>query len=101
MWPSRLATLSNWLAQIAPFGSVSASRLRQPPGQLHVVVGVGVGHGRHLDQFGAAQPQRVLLFLALGLRDDDDAAEAERVADQRQPDAGVAGGTLDDHAARA
>ena len=24
-WPSRLATLSNWLAQIAPFGTVFAS----------------------------------------------------------------------------
>ena len=25
IWPSRLATLSNWLAQIAPFGSLFAS----------------------------------------------------------------------------
>ena len=74
--------------------------LGQPAGDLHVVVGIGVGDGRHLDQFGAAEPQHVLLLLALRLRDDDHGAKAERVADQRQADAGVAGGAFDDHAAR-
>ena len=39
--------------------------LGEPAGEFHVIVGVGVGHGRHLDQLGAAQPQRVLLLLAL------------------------------------
>ena len=73
----------------------------EPAGEPHVVVGIGVGDGGHLDELGAAQPQGVLLLLALGLRDDDDAAEAERVADQREPDPGVAGGSLDDHAAGA
>ena len=69
-------------------------------GDFDVVVGIGIGHGRHFDQLGAAQPQRVLLLLALGLRDHDHAAKAHGVADQRQPDAGIAGGAFDDDAAR-
>src|SRR5262245_30878379 len=73
--------------------------LGKAPGHLHVVVRIRVGDGRHLDQLGAAEPQHVLLFLALGVRDDDHGAEAERVADQREPDAGVAGGPFHDHAA--
>ena len=99
MWPRRLATLSNWLAQIAPFVSVLRQLRRQPAGEFHVIVGIGVGDGRHFDQFRAAQPQRVLFLLALGLRNDDDGAKAQGVADQREPDAGVAGGALDDDAA--
>jgi hypothetical protein len=39
---SRLATLSNWLAQIAPFGSSLASSSARRPGELHVVVRVGL-----------------------------------------------------------
>src|SRR5580704_14772456 len=78
------------------------------PGQLRgeaardfdVIVGIGIGHGRHFDQLGAAQPQRVLLLLALGLRDHDHAAKAHGVADQSQPDAGIAGGAFDNDAAR-
>ena len=62
--------------------------------------GIGVGHGRHLDQFGAEQAQHVLLFLRLRLGDDDDGAVAERVGDQAEADAGVAGRALDDDAAR-
>jgi hypothetical protein len=38
----RLATLSNWLAQIAPFGSLGASFVGEAAGDLHVVVGVGL-----------------------------------------------------------
>jgi hypothetical protein len=99
MWPSRFATLSNWFAQIAPF----SARLRQLLGQaarhFHVVVRVLVGHGRHLDQFGAEQAQRVLLFLALRVGDDDDGAVAQRLGDHGQADAGIAGGALDDDAA--
>jgi hypothetical protein len=48
----RLATLSNWLAQIAPLGSDCASSLGQPARIAHVVVGVGVGNSRHLHQLG-------------------------------------------------
>ena len=73
--------------------------LGETSGQLHVVVGIGIGHGGDFDQLGAAEPEHVLLLLALGVRDDDDAAKAERIADQRQPDAGIAGGAFDDDAA--
>src|SRR5262249_29397537 len=61
--------------------------------------GVEKGSRRYLDEFGAAQTQRVFLFLALRVRNHDYAAEAERIADQRKADAGVAGGALDDDAA--
>ena len=64
-----------------------------------VVVGIAVGQGRHFDQFGAAEPQHVLLFLALGVGNDDQRAIAARVGDERQPNAGVAGGALDHEAA--
>jgi hypothetical protein len=66
----------------------------------HVVHRVLVGHGRHQDQLGAAQPQHVLLLLGLGLRHDDHRTVAQGVADQRQADPGIAGGALDDRAAR-
>ena len=98
-WPSRLATLSNWLAQIAPFGSALGQSLGQPAGILHVIVGVLVGHRRHLDSSAPISAQRVLLLLALGLGDDDDRPVAQRVGDQREADAGIAGGALDDDAA--
>ena len=75
--------------------------LRQRLGIAHVVHRIGIRHRGHEPQIGAAQAQHVLLFLALRLGHDDDAAVAERVADQRQPDPGVAGGALDDDAARA
>src|SRR4029077_15308529 len=68
-------------------------------GGLDVIVGIGVGHRRHFDQLGAAQAQRILLFQTLGRRDHDHAAKAHGVADQRQPDAGIAGGAFDDYAA--
>ena len=100
IWPCRLATLSNWFAQIAPFCLGLRQLLGEAAGNLHVIVRIGVGHRRHLDQLGAAQPQHVLLLLALRLGDHDDRAEAKRVADQREADAGVAGGAFHDHAAR-
>ena len=74
--------------------------LGEPAGELHVIVRIGIRDRRHLDQLGAAEPQRVFLLLALRFRNDDHRAKAERVADQRKPDAGIARGTLDDHAAR-
>jgi hypothetical protein len=60
-----------------------------------IVVGVAVGQRRHLDQLGAAEPQHVLLFLALGVGDDDQRAVAARRRDHGQPDTGVARGALD------
>ena len=73
--------------------------LGEPTRHLHVVVRVLVGHRRHLDQFGAEHAQRVLLLLALRVGNDDHRAVAERLGDDRQPDAGIAGRALDDHAA--
>ena len=64
-----------------------------------IIVRIGVGHGRHFDQLRAAQPQHVLLFLALRVRNDDDGAIAARIGDKREPDAGIAGGRLDHEAA--
>ena len=65
-----------------------------------IVVRVGIRHRRHLDQLGAAQPQHVLLFLALGVGDDDERAIAACARHQRKPDAGIAGGRLDHKPAR-
>ena len=79
--------------------SPGRQRLGQPPRIADVVVGVAVGHGGHLDEFGPGEPDHVLLFLALGVRDDDDGAIAERRADQREADPGIAGRPLDDRAA--
>jgi len=73
----------------------------EPTGNLHVVIGVRIRNRRHFDEFGAAQTQRILLLLALGIGNHDHAAEAERIAHQRKADAGVAGGSLDDDAAGA
>ncbi len=69
-------------------------------GILHVVVGIAVRHGRHLDHLGAEQAQGVLLLLRLGVGDDDHRAQAKRIAEHRQADAGVAGGAFDDGPAR-
>ena len=73
--------------------------LGQPPPDMLVIVGIGVGDRRHLDQLGAAQPQHVLLLLALRLRNDDQRAVAARIGDQRQPDAGITGSRLHHQAA--
>jgi hypothetical protein len=98
-WAWRLATLSNWLAQIAPLGSDAAICSARSPRKPHIVVGIAVGRGRHLDQFGTEQAQCVLLFLALGFGNDDHRLVAERAGDHRQSDSGVAGSSLDDRAA--
>ena len=50
-------------------GKRLAAQLRgQPFADVLVVVRIGERQLRHLDQFGAAQPHHVLLFLALGIR---------------------------------
>ena len=64
-----------------------------------IVVRIGVGQRRHLDQFGAAQPQHVLLFLALGFRNHDQRAVTARAGDDRKTDSGIAGGRFDHEAA--
>ena len=87
---------------VGPDGAVGlglGERLGQPLRIVHVVVGVLVGQRRHLDELGAEQAQRVLLLLALRLGNDDDGAEAQRIADDGEADAGVAGGALHHRAA--
>ncbi len=64
----------------------------QPPPDMLIVVRVGIGQLRHLDEFGAAQPQHVLLFLALRFRDQDQGPVAARAGDDGETDAGIAGG---------
>ena len=76
-----------------------AQLVRHAPADVLVVVRIGVGHRRHLDELGAAQAQRVLLLLALRLRDHDQRAVAAGVRDDGEADAGVAGRRLDDEAA--
>ena len=65
-----------------------------------VVVGIGIGQGRHLDQLGAAQLQEVLLLLALRFRDHDQGTVAARARHDRKPDAGIAGGRFHHETAR-
>ena len=55
--------------------------------------------GGHEHQFGAQRAQRIHLLAALRLGHDDDRLVALRIADQREADAGIAGGALDDRAA--
>lgn len=50
---------------------------------VHVVVRVAVRYRGHLPQLRAAQPQRVLFFLRLGVRHQDQRSITARVADQR------------------
>ena len=84
-WASRLATLSNWLAQIAPLGSLARQPLGDAARDLHVIVGVAVRHRRDLDQVGAERAQRVLLLLALGLGDDDDGVRPSALPTSARP----------------
>ena len=57
-----------------------------------VVVGIGIGQRRYLDELGAAQPQHVLLFLALRFRDQDQRAVTARAGDDGETDTGIARG---------
>ena len=72
---------------------------RQTARIAHIVVGVAVGHRRHLHQFGPGQPDHVFLFLALGFGNHDHRAKPHRRAHQCQPDAGVTRRAFDDRAA--
>ncbi len=71
----------------------------QTAGKFHVIIGIGIGHGRHFDQARALQAQHVLFLLALRVGNDDHGFIAERIGDQGEADAGIAGGAFDDEAA--
>jgi len=53
-----------------------------------------------LDELRSKQPQRVLLFLALGVGNHDHRFQAERIAHHRYSDSGVAGRAFDDRTTR-
>ena len=58
-------------------------------------VGIGIGDCGHFDELSALEAQHVILFLALGIRNDDHATQAKRVAHQGKADAGISGGAFD------
>src|SRR5205814_8461631 len=49
---------------------------------------------RYFDEFSAAQSQRVLFFLALGFRNDDEGPVTPRFRNQRKADARIARGAF-------
>ncbi len=64
----------------------------QPPPDMLIVVRIGEGQHRHFDQLGTAQPQHILLFLALRIRNEDQRAISARARNDRKPNAGIARG---------
>ena len=45
------------------FAFTLAQLIREAPADMLVIVRVAIGHRRHFDEFGATEPQRILLFL--------------------------------------
>ena len=76
-----------------------AAHAARRAGDLLIVVRVAVGHGLDAAHLGAERLDQRIFFRRLVVGHDDDAAIAARVADMRQPDAGIAGGALDHGAA--
>ena len=68
-----------------------AQSIGQPPSDMLVIVRIAVGQRRDLDELGATEPQRVLLFLTLGFRNDDQGPVTARIGDYRKTDPGVTG----------
>ena len=97
------AAVGDVVELVCPDGTAGQLRcefLRQPAREFYVVVRVLVWPGGDFDELGAVEAQRVLLFLALGIWNDDDGPEAQGVGDHRKAYAGVARRALDDRAAR-
>ena len=89
---------------VGPEGAVRlgpGQRFGEASGIADVIVRVCIGDRRNLDELRAGEPQHILLFLRLGVGDDDDRPVAERGRHHRDSDAGIAGRALDDDAARA
>jgi hypothetical protein len=74
--------------------------LREPAGNLLVLIRIAVRHGRHLAQLGAERLDDLVFLGRLIVRHHDHAAVATRVADVGDADSGIAGRALDDGAAR-
>jgi len=77
-----------------------AKRLSDALRDLLILVRVAVGNRGDLVHLGAEHLEKPVLLRGLVVRHHDDAAIAARVADVREPDAGVASGALDDDSAR-
>jgi hypothetical protein len=92
-------TVGSVLELIGPHGA--GDRFGKPT--RFVVVVALIAEGNRLDdvQLGAVRAQQLVFLRRLIVRHDDDRAIAARVADQRQPDAGVPGRPFDDDARRA
>src|SRR5262245_62136075 len=75
--------------------------LGKPPANMLVIVWIGIGDARHLDQLRAAQAEQVFFFLALRLRDNNERAVAARIRDKSKADTGVAGGRFNHESAGA
>ena len=98
--PAPIGDVVELVGPDGPAGLGCVQRFGQTSRIAHVIVGIGVGNGRHFDQLGAGKAKQVLLLLRLGVGDDDDGTVAERAGHHGDADAGIAGGALDDHAAR-
>src|SRR5579864_8200836 len=73
--------------------------IRKAPADMLIVVWIGIGQRRYLDELGAAEPQHVLLFLALRLRNDNQRPVTAGARHDRKSDTGIAGRGLDHQAA--
>ena len=69
-------------------------------GDVDVIVGVPVRYGGHFPKFRAAQPQRILLFLTLGIGHENQCPVAPGIPDQGQADTRVARRAFHDQPAR-
>src|SRR5437868_4236095 len=67
-----------------------------PPGDVLIVIRNAVRQRRYFDALGATKPERVLLLLALGFRNDDQRPVTARVGDDCKSDPCVAGGAFQD-----
>src|SRR4051812_41902552 len=100
LWTARFIMRLGIVEGVPLVGEQHPVRLRlaqlvgEPSPDMLVVVRIGEWERGHLDQFGPAEPQHVLLFLALRFRDYDQRAIATRRSHDRQTDAGIARGGL-------
>src|SRR6185295_13108524 len=88
---------------VGPDGAIRfalGQREGEPLRIVHVVVLIFVGPCRHLHELGSQQAQSVLFLAALGLGNNNNGAITQGVADHGQPDAGIAGGTLNNRPTR-
>ena len=69
-------------------------------GDVNVIVGVAIRYRGYLSKYRAAQSQRILLFLSLRVRHQDQRAVSAGISHQGQADAGIPGRALHDQSTR-